>query len=377
MEIRYSEEKGMIDVLADSTDLCVDGFDFKLHVIVLNRIEGIINPVISELNGQMKIRYRTQGRENLKSMLDVKRPYRTFIEKLFLQVVKCISSVENYMLDKNDLLIDEEYIFWDEEKQNYCFAYVPGYDRNIYEQMKTIVEKFMRIMDHSDRNGVMYVYEMYDRLALGKSPVSVQKNDESQRSSKDCAKKITEKKCEDTYENFTDTEGEEDVKNREKGNPLFVIGGIGCALFGALFYVIKRDFIIMLVLEVAGGLLVSKFCKMHDEDEDADRAMLEYEIRPEKLVPLDNLNLPELSIDENRKKILIGRCGGDIDYCIGETSVSREHAMLHTDGERLFLQDMNSTNGTYLNYEKISSGESYSLKKGDIISFANEKFIVK
>ena len=58
------------------------------------------------------------------------------------------------------------------------------------------------------------------------------------------------------------------------------------------------------------------------------------------------------SVPDNRD-LLIGR-GADLDIVLVEDMVSRRHASLQTHGGRLKLTDLNSTNGTYVNGERIT-----------------------
>jgi len=45
----------------------------------------------------------------------------------------------------------------------------------------------------------------------------------------------------------------------------------------------------------------------------------------------------------------------DCDVCLSyDSQVSREHAILSYDGERFWLEDTNSTNGTFVGEEKIT-----------------------
>jgi hypothetical protein len=54
--------------------------------------------------------------------------------------------------------------------------------------------------------------------------------------------------------------------------------------------------------------------------------------------------------------------------------VSRRHAMIRPTKKALYLTDLNSTNGTYLNGSRLDPGVSQALKEGDTISFAQIHF---
>ena len=62
----------------------------------------------------------------------------------------------------------------------------------------------------------------------------------------------------------------------------------------------------------------------------------------------------EVAID--RERIVIGR-GRKADLALAEATISRAHAALGFDGERFFVEDLGSTNGTLVNGAKISRHE--------------------
>jgi pSer/pThr/pTyr-binding forkhead associated (FHA) protein len=62
----------------------------------------------------------------------------------------------------------------------------------------------------------------------------------------------------------------------------------------------------------------------------------------------------------------------ECDIVITSKRVSREHARLVRDGRRVMLEDLTSTNGTFLNDELIL--EPMELRDGDLVSVGDVKF---
>jgi hypothetical protein len=59
--------------------------------------------------------------------------------------------------------------------------------------------------------------------------------------------------------------------------------------------------------------------------------------------------------------------GGD------EGGVSRKHARLFVQGDRVYIEDLNSTNYTYVNQQKIVPGQPHPLNDGDELRFGRVK----
>ncbi|WP_180002844.1 MULTISPECIES: FHA domain-containing protein [unclassified Acinetobacter] len=76
----------------------------------------------------------------------------------------------------------------------------------------------------------------------------------------------------------------------------------------------------------------------------------------------------EISIERD---MLVGR-HQQADIVLQESDVSRKHAAFVLKDQALWLQDLNSSNGTFINDVRLT-GESL-LKEGDIVQFASVKF---
>ena len=66
----------------------------------------------------------------------------------------------------------------------------------------------------------------------------------------------------------------------------------------------------------------------------------------------------------SKPQVMIGR-SPDVEIVINEQSVSRQHAKCIIEENQIIIEDLNSSNGTYINNEKLSS--RVHLKDGDIV----------
>lgn len=73
-------------------------------------------------------------------------------------------------------------------------------------------------------------------------------------------------------------------------------------------------------------------------------------------------------------KYNIGKITDGLDAVIIESTISRVHAKITMEDENLYITDMGSTNGTYINEENIQPHTRIEIKIGDLLRFANVSY---
>ena len=108
---------------------------------------------------------------------------------------------------------------------------------------------------------------------------------------------------------------------------------------------------------------------------DGETSLLSEELNvPENLGTLIRKKTSE-KISISKSNFVIGKDALHSDYCIDKnTSVSRKHAMITSGRNGAYIQDCNSTNGTFINGTKLESERAVLLNDGDIIKLSNEEF---
>lgn len=86
-----------------------------------------------------------------------------------------------------------------------------------------------------------------------------------------------------------------------------------------------------------------------------------------KLYALDSKN--KKHIDLTQFPYTIGKMAGCVDCVLMDASISRLHARIERKEGKLFLTDMNSTNGTYKNGLRMEPSETTEIEPGDEIRF--------
>ena len=91
------------------------------------------------------------------------------------------------------------------------------------------------------------------------------------------------------------------------------------------------------------------------------------------LVPLEEQEEEE-RIDVREFPFFIGRFQQGTGQLKEKQNISRMHCKLERTGEHFFLSDLQSTNGTYVNRERIGREEKKEVRNGDEIAIANIKY---
>ncbi len=77
----------------------------------------------------------------------------------------------------------------------------------------------------------------------------------------------------------------------------------------------------------------------------------------------------------NSAEFVIGKERSRVNYCVNDnTNVSRQHVRVSNRGGAAYAEDLNSTNGSFINGVKLSSGQPAALKDGDTLLVADEEF---
>jgi S1-C subfamily serine protease len=76
----------------------------------------------------------------------------------------------------------------------------------------------------------------------------------------------------------------------------------------------------------------------------------------------------------NKTRFVIGKDAAHVDYCIKNNgAISRQHTVLTVNGNDVYIEDLGSTNGTFVNGNKLSKSVPVLLNEGDVIRLADEE----
>jgi len=395
-----------------------------------NEINHLLEFQLRYLEGIPKYYYDTRGRKSLSVMCQEKQIGYEQLSGLFRDFIEEIDMIDNYLLDPDNIIFQEEYIYYDGDKKSYSFVYLPGYMKSMTEQLREIVSRLMKNVDHSNQKAVLFIYGLYniifDNYYSAEKLRNYMEKEEGKNQGMPSGENIVKNvyKAEEVIKNVPDKKEEQLVTDKKNKNvkiglvllDILVIGviisillksrlfnvaafmsGLGksriCLLIIAGFVVFAMILLIILIRKkVINDEAEEDFWTPYEENNhqnlmqmsrgteilsemsgDAGTKLLNQpliftlqSVNPDKA---SNLKITELPCMIG-KSVLNSLCR------IDNQTVSRRHAKIYREKDGLYMIDLDSTNGTYVNDIRLEKLEPHEIKHGDYIRFSDMAFLI-
>lgn len=111
-----------------------------------------------------------------------------------------------------------------------------------------------------------------------------------------------------------------------------------------------------------------------NEDEEDEEATSMLDVGEKKVIPKLISESKNIEINITKESFVIGK-SKKCDYTlVGNNTVSRQHVMFICKKGQWYIKDLNSSNGTYVNNERLEPDKEQMLMQEDAIRISNEEF---
>ena len=387
------------------------GLDEKL--MLRRKLPGLLAVEKAYMDGEGQYWYNISGKQSLDMYCRVKEVDISFIEKLIMSICSEMEILEWNLIQTNCLMLDPELIFITNSNQEIIFTVYPGGSGTIETEFQQLMEFLLTKVDHKDTQAVKAAYGIYEKTLLdGYSITDIRdeivrarqnegKKDVAEEPGANGTEKVWKEEnnqsvvLERKYEDHSDKKRKDGIskranrkKNEEKKKEqkawnsklkklLIEIGLLEEEETGKRVYESYKE---------SGERLQdtkkpSKSAVVYPEEEIKMAVRAEY--RP--TVCLNSVTgktrgmllyqgaEPFEDICVTKKMTRIGY-GPDADVQIQADTISQLHARIDRDGEIYYIEDLNSTNGTYVNDEPLAYKERRKLNNNDMIRFADVRY---
>lgn len=350
MEIRYKRDLNSNYMIL--TEENPKNESYEVRMITENRIYGLLPCIHQQYEGRTEYYYEITGRQSMELLYERRKLNSGQLKGLLRELLRILESAGEYLLNPDHLLLGPETIYLHTRSEKLYLCCYPGSEKKIQESFLDLAEYLLGKLDKSDAEGIEFGYELYQNALEPNFSLTelLHRHTETEKEAPQPAvrpaetvsvqKEILEKTG--SWKNFFKK------KNRQTTLEDYVAEadqmGSGTALFlkeealpeTACLQKVKRD-----------GLFLRSL----------------------------STEYPSFQIQE--EAFLLGKKKDSVDGCIPAATISRIHARITCDGTVYYVEDLNSTNGTWADQVQLNPYELYPLKAGTYLTFASVEYEVE
>ena len=389
--------------------------EFDERLILKKKLPGLIPVERCFMDGRGEYWYQITGKQSLDTYCRLQDVSVAFIEQVILSVCSEIEILEWNLLDINCLQLEPELVYISNQTQEVLFCVYPENTQDISLGFQQLMEYLLTRIDHKDEEMVRLGYGIYEKTLregyniLDIREFIVQRRNERNPQIQDNSEmeglgKATEGKRksdkvakQDRIRNVDRTGKQEEKgvlkKQVEEACPVSETGvrdwrnelGKTQEIWAAMQETwghIRKLLKTPLIPERTKKKELSQADFFYDTEEEEELEPV-IEIHPTVCIGQGNLREEGLLLYEGRdtypdyhiqKEVCTVGKDQASDLLLQKETVSRHHAKIRKMEDGYYIEDLNSTNGTYLNDELLSYKEPRLLHSSDLICFADVKY---
>lgn len=357
----------------------ISGLSIKM--MERNEIHGLLPFKNMQSEGKVYFCYRLDSEEMLSYWLE-----RAHSKKQIISLVEDLliiaDELEMHLLPQNHLCMEEQFIF---VSQNQCrFAYIPE-EEYMQKSVLDLIKDILFVVKYAMDEDFFYLFNIQNAFSRGdiKSLSDIKKwlkivNGIEPEEIRDEEPEIFDKNGEDLFQEY----GKQNI-NLQTGqkdflgeiNPDFILENTKSEKKEKKGFFKKKE-----------KIKKEEISDVKDFSQSNDNKV--------KTNIINNLNREDVTIlvGNETKNLLIRKKTGE-EYVLNQNSyilgkdkcadiriqdnqtISRQHARISFDGEYHFIEDLGSTNGTFLNGQALKCNEPCKLQNMSKIVLSDEEFI--
>ena len=340
--------------------------NLDVRILLQRSLKGLIPVERCFINGQGQYWYNISGKQALDSYIKINTLKYEVFELLILRICEQLEILEWNLLETNGLLMDPEYIFLNNKGNEISFVFYPHIKTDICEELQKLLEYLLSKINHTDKECVQKVYDIYELFQSEGCQIQDLKyavlKDRMERKKEEPVALESLKVLEDV-----DTCGQEvsvEVKRVHLQEQMENKISYFCKRVKELFIRHPKEEIPTVVYP--------------EDEEEQTEAVCHPTIciaatlgKPRGILLYEGIgDYPDFELHQT--VCMVGK-SPSVCLQIQRETISNIHAKIeYTDGYS--IEDMNSTNGTFVNDELLNYREKRALNSGDVIRFADVKY---
>lgn len=341
-----------------------ESFDEKR--MLRGKIEGIVPVEKCYVASVGQYWYDITGKQALDGYCRIHSVNRVFFENFMLRLCNIIETLEWNLIDVNCLVLDPELVFLNSFGDEIFGVIYPFHKSTLLMELQQLMEFLLSKLDHTDMEAVGCAYKIYE-MTVSES-VSVQEIKEM----------ILEEQAKRVKPEIVSVMTREHENTEKEKEPVTILQSAGI-----------EDYPWIKELLSKGKALVQKY--FPKQNKEVAVVYPEEEEREEKKTPVIHPTVcitpeksPEYHLFSERKDMfpdyelgqescIVGK-NPNVKIRIEKDTISQFHARIEVQGGKYYIEDLNSTNGTYVNEQMLDYKVRRPLERGDRIRFADVRY---
>lgn len=373
---------------------------YQYCIVGRGGIKGLLPCNLRYINGQGYLYYDITSKQNVQQLYSKKNITRDWIKDFLWSFRQVRQELERFLLDAGNILMFPEQVFQDLESRVFSFLYIPYYEGK--NGIKELMDFWVEHIDYDDDLLVTCVYHMYEQMdqngdiyfqkqifedakmleaaqmtEVGKATTrtaEVREGTARTTEANKVAEQTVEKRARaQATETGEITDSGQAADERTGANP-------SKRRFFGIFDGRKKDREIrdqyrQNMQEIMSGYAVAED-SAYDEDYGRTIYIEEPAAERETQRKIETPKGKLVAVVKDSVQTL-GKKKGEADIVLEDASVSRLHARITKEKETFFIEDLNSTNGTFKNGLQLQPYERRELEEGDEIKLGRVTLIFR
>ncbi|MGN0408366.1 MAG: DUF6382 domain-containing protein [Bacteroides sp.] len=402
---------------------------YLMKMLACNEITGLLSMHERVIDNITEYHYNVKAYKPIAMLYQTHNVTIDEIVRILQCLDKSIKDLEEFFLERDGIILNPQYVMFDTAEKKAYFVYVPCKKERFEEELRHMLEFMMEHMEHSDRNKTIRFYEAYQDVIRGSSDVRViieklTADDSETGSEKEEGRKEAETEyiIPDVMSENIEQETETETFNPGKAGRILKSVSATAVFAAVLSQIFSKELPVDVPLQVAAIITVvaacvyksgmhiekipaSRFAKVvrtteevpysfseekndinisgqdafeEDNSEENTTMLLSQAIKRKCILELESANGHiNDSIYIEKLPCVLGCAGTAADVVVQQPFVSRMHARIDKDiDNNCYIQDLFSTNGTFVNDRRLVPEEKQVLRDGDIVVLASSEYRV-
>lgn len=361
----------------------------RYQYCILNRggIRFLLPCSLRYIDGEAYLYYDISSTQNIAQLFAGRTLGREWMRDFLWGMERMQQELSRFLLEGCNVVWAPGQIYQDLEKKNFYFMYVPYCQKDT--GFKLLLEFWVEHIDYEDEALVEFVYGLHEQYTTaGDACLNRQifedfkevEKKEKQRRKAPLEERTAESESVTGLETLPDRSGFQSTGeapemgdgDRKKGFLSF-LGSRRKKQDSVSYQEILRQQVGMQTLGAVSEESSYGRDRELESEEEYGRTMYLEDQRQEQVRGLYRDN-GELAVEIDRLPFVIGKKKEEVDYALEDRSVSRIHARILEEDGILYLEDLNSTNGTYKNGLRMQPYEKRRLERDDELRFGMAEY---